>query len=202
MEENLRDRLRSVEESVVKKFYFRFTHYGWATIVIDDAHGDLLINSDWGKWSHTWGGGPKHWGTPTFTDFLCGTNPWYIAEKLGYGIETMETDVDAMAIEMKKSIIRSRIEGFAIPFNSLYMPSQKEVARELWDETMEFIQALREDEGHARYCCVTEAMNKEFEDLSEWFVYRPQPSFTFLREQLLPVFLSYLRGELDDKQQG
>lgn len=194
----LKDRLCSVEESMVKKFYFRFTMYGWATIVIDEAHGDLLINSDWGKWCHTWGGGPKNWGAPTFSEFLKSTNPSYIAEKLGYGIETMTMDVDAVELEMKKHIIKRRREGFDIT-PTQFSASQKEHTRELWEETLEFTEALRSDEGYARHCLITPAMDKEFPIIEEWLTYKPTTEHKFLSDELLPVFLSYLRGEIRGK---
>lgn len=187
----LKERLVSVTETMVKKYYFRFSEYGWATIVVDDAHGDLLINSDWGKWCHTWGGGPRSWGYPTFTEFLVSASPDYLANKLGYETETRERDVEATRKRLKDQ--------------SFELMNHQKIDKVLYDELNsdidEFCEAYEEDESFAVYNKTTELMNEWFDCIHEWFEYRTTYRHAFLIEELLPVFLAYLKGELSNERE-
>jgi hypothetical protein len=199
VKKELSERIVSVVESLVHKYYFRFDMYGWATFVVDGHHGDLLINSDWGKWCHTWGGGPKSWGSPTFIEFLKSTNPDYLANKLGYDTETEEIDAEATRRKMKQHIINRRLEGVCFEVDDFPKPTAKEATRLLWQDMMEFCDALAEDQHFAQYCLVSDALGKEFECMSEWIEHRYTGRHVFLTEQLLPTFLGYLRGDFDGK---
>lgn len=185
----LKDRVKSVEESLgdaVNRYLLRFEPNGWAIFYVDHEWGALTITSDWGSWSHVWGGGPKSWGHPTFLDFLsdrAGCD--YLADKLSYGRTRDVVDVKRTRKELRDEVLRLRREDSI----------ERHHARELWEEIDRFCEVVEESGIASSYYFDTPELDKQFV-LHEWLAMETAPKVLFLVEELLPAFVGHLRGEL------
>lgn len=186
----LKDRVSSAYEAGtddVTKYYIRFEPFGWAVFYIDHPLGGLTITSDWGSWSYLWSGGPKQWGHPTFVDFLRDrASSGYLADKLSYGRTRHVPDDDATWKGMAEHIIERRRDRNI----------DKHEAREYWRAAKEFCHHLNDGIEAAYLNSEVDHLSGEFECLHEWVVSRTAPKVVFLREELLPTLLGYLRKEL------
>lgn len=112
----LKDRVWAIEESIgdrVSRYLLRFEPNGWAIFYVDHEWGALTITSDWGSWSHVWGGGPKSWGHPTFLDFVRDRSDChYLADKLSYGRTRQVVDVKETrrALLQEAALMRHRMD--------------------------------------------------------------------------------------------
>lgn len=195
----LKDRITGVEKTTAERYHIRFDAFGWATIVISDQ-GDMLINSDWGDWCYTWGGGPSYWGKKNFKEFLVSSSPDYLGAKLGYDRETNKLDIEATRKCLRGGIIQTRRENYGSSVMPLGPEEEgKAEARRLWEDVDVFCDALEEGQSYAYHCAISEEMNEFFPELYELLVYNHTPRFRMLIEELLPVFLNILEGELDEQ---
>lgn len=193
MTENLRDRLESVEETQTLTIFMRFKDYGWARFNIDNKLGSLAIQSDWGSWQHVWGGGPSSWGSPTFVDFLKDRDAChYLTDKLHYGGRTRSVvDGKATAANFGKKIIADRRE----------LKIDEYEARSLWRQADDFVREINGRPYGDNVWALLNSYDREFHqffpDAHEMIETEPAPSLVFLRDQLLPTLIAYLRGEID-----
>lgn len=174
---------RTSEGDEVDRHWFRFWPFGWAAVYVDHW-GILTIASDWGSWSHAWGGSPKTWGAPTFNDFLRGmSSPHYLADKLSYGRTRTVPDPDATEKAMKE-----HVDGL------IMTPDEADELREQIDN---FCQGL-EDSIDVAFLCIQDCdeLKEEFDCLHEWVVTKTAPKVVWLIEEFLPVFLAHLQGTL------
>jgi hypothetical protein len=194
--EKLVTRVKQVEvfqSESVNRYLFRFHPYGWAIFYVDHEWGGLTITSDWGSWSHVWGGGPKTWGNATFVDFLKDrTSCHYLADKLSYGRTRQVPDPDATFKALGSEIIYRRRAG----------DLNRDKARELWHEMNNFCDMLNDSLDAAYGVLESGGLAEEFDGMHEWVVYVTAPKVTFLIEGLLPVFVAHLNGELEELNGG
>ncbi len=184
--EPLKDRIHRIDGCDVKSFHVLFTEGAWKTwaiFYVDESTGTLAIVSDFGSWSHRWGGGPQHWGAPTFLEFLKGASEGYIADKLCYGRTRELVDADAtgkaMMEDLKKRCLSDEKQG------------------ELEDDIADLVGRLKDGGGDR--ASVAWAIGGAAQELREYFelhedlVYKTAPKAAFLIEQLIPAFQEVLR---------
>jgi hypothetical protein len=113
-------------------------HGDWAICTVNDATGELSIQSDWGSWTHRWGSDPKHLGAPTLTAFIADRSSChYLAGKLSaeegrqaarrFDAEATIAEFRGLLLERRKDDAkrdRRRGGGFL----------DRETARYIWDE--------------------------------------------------------------------
>lgn len=104
-------KLTFVAKRVATAYEFRGEALGWAICTINDATGELSIQSDWGNWSHRWSPDPENLGAPTLTAFIGGRGDVdYIARKLqNEGRSGVAFSVDATAGELCKRLCERRL---------------------------------------------------------------------------------------------
>lgn len=94
--------------------------FGWANCTVNDATGELTIQSDWGNWSHRWGSDPGNLGAPNLTAFIGGRDDVdYLARKLqreGHAGQRWSAKLTARALrrhlcERRLEHGREQIEG-------------------------------------------------------------------------------------------
>lgn len=175
-----------------------FDQGGWARFDIDSRLGALTISSDWGDWSHVWGGDPKTWGHPTFVEFLKDrASCHYLADKLYYGHNDRDViDGDASKKPLRAKIVSARRE----------QTIDKWTARHLWDAVDEVTDELDGKPWSDSVWLVLREVTEEFGDstfdeffpqIHEHIETEPHPRRVLLTKQILPLLISYLRGEID-----
>lgn len=192
---NLRDQLEHVEQFETLTIYMQFKSHGWARFNIDNKLGALSIQSDWGNWQHVWGGGPKQWGAVTFVDFLRGRGSCeYLTDKLHYGGRTRSVvDGEATFKNFANKVIAARRAGELDQYE----------ARSLWEDAKRLVGETQGRPYGNDVWAILNSLQRDFHaffsDAGEMIETMEAPSLVFLREQLLPVLLAYLRGEINAK---
>jgi len=175
------------ESSVVNRYLFRFKPYSWAIFYIDHEWGGMTINSDWGSWSYNWAGGPTAWGRDTFLEFLQErSSSEYLADKLSYGRTREVPDGPATFASMSERIKELQRDGM----NSA-------TAHDALADVMRYSEVL-DDAGidAAYHTDEAQALGEYFDSLHEWTEMKTAPKVVFLIEQMMPMFVGYLRGEV------
>lgn len=176
------------ESECVNRYLFRFHPHGWAIFYVDHDWGGLTITSDWGSWSHIWGGGPAQWGRPTFLEFLSDRSSCnYLADKLSYGRTRDVPDEKATAEGMKQYLVN--------------LQEQEGMTPDEMDRAVEAIERFTSTLGADGYDAAyntdeAQVLGEYFDCLHEWIMTTTAPKVVFLLEQLLPVFIAHLNGEL------
>lgn len=183
---DLIDRVKTAscdEGVVVDRYWLRFWDAGWAVVYLD-RWGIMTVTSEMGCWAHAWGGGPENWGAPTFEAFVRGADAEYLALKLSHGRKDSVPDPEATAKAMKEHV------------NGLHItPDEADTLGEQIDKFCDGLE-YNEDVAYLSIRGECDELNEEFDCIHEWIEYKPAPKFAWLRDQLLPVFLAYLRDEL------
>lgn len=142
-------------------YHFRVTDQpgrgGWALATVNDATGELAIQSDWGSWSNRWGTSPQSLGVPTLTHFIGERGgAHYLADKLTSLEERSFLDADATVAEMRKRLCARRLEqGRAGCRDRRYEPTERygrddgkiELSREVARSAYEALSDLSDLDG-------------------------------------------------------
>lgn len=82
---------------------------GWALATVNDATGELAIQSDWGNWSFRWN--IDHLGQPSLTHFIGRREGChYLADKLTSREEREHFDSYKTAAHMQRELAKHRLE--------------------------------------------------------------------------------------------
>jgi hypothetical protein len=188
--------IRNVDIGTALSIFMTFKPGGYALFLIDEQTGTLAIVSDWGKWQHMWGGGPRAWGTKTFVEFLAGRDAGhcnYLTDKLHYGRTRMVIDGDATQTALEA---RLREVGRMADDDSTmirYLADLRTLTHRLdGKDPNEFWHCWGEVDSALRDLLRNEPIHECIE--TRW-----PSSMTFLNEQILPAFVTYLQGYLDGK---
>lgn len=86
-------------------------YMGWANCTVNDATGELSIQSDWGSWSYRWSSNPKHLGAATLTEFIATRGSVdYIARKLqNEGSSGQRWSAEGTARAMRQALCENRL---------------------------------------------------------------------------------------------
>lgn len=125
-------------------------HHGdWAICTVNDATGELSVQSDWGNWSHRWNPDPKHLGAPTLTAFIADRSSChYLADKLSpsegrqaarmFDAEATIAEFRGVLLERRKEDARrwspSSLSDRVGDVRARSRLLDRETAREIWDE--------------------------------------------------------------------
>lgn len=214
---NLRNQAHFLRESQSRTIFISFRPHGWARFIIDDTLGALTIDSDWGSWSHVWGGGPSYWGTKTFTEFLRDRKAFhYLTDKLHYGGRTRElVDGDATKKALLKKVAEARRGTREYCYTTgkwKYFPRiDKDRAKELRRGINEYIYEIEDKPMDDNVWSAIRKVEEQdyvdgfgafFDDMHDLIEMKPHPRLIFLRDQLLPVLVAVLNGEISDPNQG
>jgi hypothetical protein len=108
------DTLILISTSTATTYLFRAApgSFGWANCTVNDATGELAIQSDWGSWSYGWSPNPKNLGAPTLTAFIADRSSVdYIARKLqNEGTNGRRWSSEATAAALRRRLCERRLE--------------------------------------------------------------------------------------------
>jgi hypothetical protein len=110
--------------------------FGWANCTVNDATGELSIQSDWGSWAHGWSPDPRHLGAPSLTAFIgnrCDVD--YLARKLqreGQGGRRWSPVMTARSL--RGQLCRRRLGDGHEQLEARLDPDEMCVGRTLYDE--------------------------------------------------------------------
>src|SRR5690606_22618574 len=163
-----------------------------------------------GNWQYVWGGGPATWGYPTFLDFLKRGNYHYLTDKLHYGGRKRTViDEDATRKAMVRRIAQARLGRLKFdPRTGRYVRTDQitsERARELREGVEEFVTSIGGKPWDSSIWEEFRRIEEEsycsdfrdfFYDAHELIEQKDHPRLVFLRDQLLPMLVAYLRGEI------
>jgi hypothetical protein len=188
-------KLRSVRRYAAESYHFTFDHWGWVTFIIDDALGELSVQSDWGCWGHRWNPdhlGPSHNGS--LKHFLSHSGRCYVANKLSYCMPTDQRevpDLETTEEEIKKRILEARRAR----------EIDADDARDLWSDAEYTVSAY--ESGHdAAYHAMSDELSNFLEDTWEYFATKDSPNLVILRERLLPFLQDELQKEFSGQQEA
>jgi len=160
--------------------------YGWATITIDENGGLFNAQSDYDNYSYSW---PSH-GRKSFKHFileLVSDKPYFlgkVADDKHYYEEKTEK-------AWKEEVIRARKEG----------ELDKEQARELWDEIIEFDYYLS-SESLQHQCYESSIVRKYYDepwysfDIIEGF----SPQAHAFADIIMPILGDIIKKEIGEEK--
>ena len=171
--------LRSVRVSQAIAYHFGFDH-GWAIFTVNDATGELNLQSDWGDYAYRWPARPESLGAENLTAFLVNAraDSDYVARKL-FGGDTTEFDADATAEALRDAIVSRRRKN----------EIDRDVARAAWDELARWGPSSYDD-FHNTPDEISEAL---YQSAYEYARTCSTGRFLFVRDFLIPLFVDHLR---------
>lgn len=185
----MKNKVSQVYEETAKMVRFRMND-GWdyVWITYHDIKGFLTITSSYGNWAFIWSAMGE--GT-TLTDFIIRAGDDYLANKM-WGKDQEMFEYDEAVKDIQRVIIEDR--------RNKLLDSDK--ARFLWKEAEELGE---EYEGVSRDLFMSAFSDNRYliEWKSEWWEtnwgMRPKPGFLTLKNEIIPMFRRYLKGELQDE---
>lgn len=174
-------------------------HGDWAICTVNDATGELSIQSDWGNWSHRWGTDPKHLGSPTLTAFIADRSSChYLADKLSpsEGRQAARMfDAEATIAEFRGMVLeRRREDAHRTRGRGGFL--DRETARHLWDElgrlnhdnADEFLRGFYEIEDASKFIS---------EEPYHLLASCPTPAYLVLLHGILPALVETIRARAE-----
>ena len=159
---------------------------GWAICTVNDATGELLIQSDWTEaCGHRWH--VDHLGCPTLTEFLAQDRGGYYDYLVGKLLPPTRRDrfsPEATVKEMRRRVVKRRRDG----------DLDRAVARELWDALGELTGHDDVHEFFAHLCEDTEY--GDLFDFGEDAREEPTSEATALTKIILPALVEACRREV------
>lgn len=154
--------------------------FDWAVATLHDETGLVAIVSDHGDWAHAWN--PRHISEPSLHHFVARADASYAADKMLHRADDSEVDIKGTRRAVFERIIRDRRE----------MSISKEVARERWDEIIDW----DEDDYHEHILPGDEWLS----DAYEYIAYRPTATAKAFMEIVWPSVQRAVREELARRQ--
>ncbi len=180
-------------------------HGDWAICTVNDATGELSIQSDFGNWSHRWGANPKHLGAPNLTAFIADRSSChYLADKLSPSDGRQAArmfDGEATVAEFRGMLIERRREDGqwgsrpATPYRSRSW-LDRDTARTLWDE----LGRLDLDNADAflrGYYEIEDATKFLTEEPYHHLASCPTPAYLVLLHGILPALVEACRARAE-----
>ena len=182
--------------------------FGWALCTINDATGELAIQSDWGSWSNRWD--IDHLGRPSLTHFIADrSDVWYLANKLTGSKERNAFDPDATVIAMRKVLVARRLEEGRCHndrpstletrvkrwFASFDEPLTAGIARECWDGLDQLRDCQSEDLFCERFFAVRGSAWITDEPWNH-LEHEPTTGYMVLAHSILPALSAACRAQL------
>jgi hypothetical protein len=119
-------------------YEFRGDRMGWALCTVNDATGELSIQSDWGRWAHRWNARPENLGAPTLTAFIATRSCIdYLARKLqNEGTSGRRWSGEATARALQHKLCERRLEDGRERLEARLEPDEMHLAGSSgrWDE--------------------------------------------------------------------
>lgn len=156
--------------------------HGWAACTVDDNTSALMITSDWGNWSHTWG--HKSFGdSQDLTEFIVKAGPDYLANKLMGGPRNyQEFDAAATLRVLKTELLKLR--------------NSYDISEEIYKECRDKLHDLRQfghggsEESFANH--VAESMVNEkdeciFGEPWDYYQYKETNEYKILLRSIIPA---------------
>lgn len=178
-----------IKKKQVEKYIVRKPGNWWALITLDNDHGDIAIQSDWGTWAYVWPYPGR--GDETLKQFLCRAGTGYIKNKFSYDQGGGENYWHKHETEklIKKDLLRLRREH----------ECDKEQAREIWEEVESAIENTDSWQHFVERMFDCEAAVKVYghelwESLPHKMGY--QPRLEAFMERCWPLFIAELKREI------
>lgn len=156
--------------------------FDWTVATLHDETGLVAIVSDHGNWAHAWN--PRHIGEPTLHHFVVRADADYAAGKMLHAKDREELDVEGTRRQIFERIIRDRRETRI----------GKEVARERWDEIVDW----DEQDYHEHILPGDEWLSEAY----EYIAYRPTATAKAFMEIVWPGVQRAVREELARREEG
>jgi hypothetical protein len=199
--------LLTAREYSATTYYFRFDHFGWAAVTINDGTGELSIQSAWGSFAYRWSPDSKHLGAPSLTAFLADHDRVdYVASKLlsedNQAHQVVDEDDTLRKFywrlgELRRSgdllrVHRDQGSGYDT------VETDAEMRAQLGDEARDFVRQVC-DERRSFWDVWGEASAElravmGHDEPYEILAYRDRRAVEVLRQVILPTLFRHLRG--------
>lgn len=176
----VRFRLSSITTCTTYNFRVIKEH-GWASCTVDDNSSALMITSDWGDWSHTWG--HRNFGdglNQDLTGFIVNAGADYIVGKLYGGPRNyQEFDPYATIRALKTELLRQR----------KYYDISEEVYKSCCDNLQD-LRDLQSEEGFQRQAYDSLVNEKDECVVGEpwdYYQYKEKNEYKILLKSIIPA---------------
>lgn len=174
--------------------------FGWALATINDATGELNIQSDWGDFCHRWGHANFGGAGPTLTHFIAGRergwtdrdgtfyNDTYVADKLTSGDDGKRKRRQFSAAKTVATLRERIIEARKESANAARDRFPAHDAREIWDHLGDIEHEDNVEEFHRLLYDHADPHGIVVDsDVYESFVYEPTIGYLILRDAIVPA---------------